>query len=153
MWRILVSLCLFFSACICFAEKTETVTNIESEEKQLAQKRFLPFWGAFKEAVLDSDLDRLAAMTYFPFEVKQTVGEWGLDTLAAAEFKEMLPILLKQDSGDAVETETMVDYFARVKHVDTQSIDPEGIFAGSYIFKFIDKKWYFVRAHINTARP
>ena len=134
-----------------YADLAQAEAAIQETETEMAQERFLSFWQAFKEAVLKSDIDKLTNLTYFPFEVKQTVGEWGLDTLAAQEFKALMPTLLKQDSGDSIETETMVDYFARVKHVDKGSIDPEGIFAGSYIFKFIDKKWYFVRAHINTG--
>lgn len=110
------------------------------------------FWGEFRRAVVSGDIEKVAAMTRFPFSVSGVVDSYPVRYYGPKKFKAMLKTLLNQhvvvsSPSEKAEIKTMLQVISEKKQVapvDFQT--PKIMRVELFRFDNIDGRWMFTKA-------
>jgi uncharacterized membrane protein YvbJ len=111
------------------------------------------FWKSFRQAVLDNDMDKIIALTYFPFKVR---GPTDSDPIMQYN-KNKFPIIYKKlitqeeeimTSGASFVSSNMFELIRKKRTLDPKDFNsPDCLRIYSFKFKVIKGCWYFTWAY------
>lgn len=133
---------LFCSAC---SSVKEPVAKKANEENQ--------FWQAFRQAVLDDNVDTVISMTHFPFEVRKPDDSAPVKRYEQQDFPALYEQLIAQQvyypSGGAMSSKPMRQLIAEKQQITPGDfIKPNLIQFLQFEFDRIDGRWLFTRAYL-----
>jgi hypothetical protein len=117
----------------------------QSEGKRAAGDDFQKYWSDFRAAAVSKDVDKVAALTRFPFKTKGILDSDPQKTYDAAGFRKLFPKLLEQDTGLRPEPEPMLRYIERTT---APAAKGDSARVGQFVFEKAQGKWQFALAYV-----
>lgn len=110
---------------------------------------FPVFWREFREAALAGDVDRLAAMTRFPLEVRGPDDADPVQRRGREAFAGTVARVMQQDAGEQPRPETVRQFFERTREVPPQPDGARGTArVGDFVFERTGGRWRLVRIYL-----
>jgi hypothetical protein len=110
-----------------------------------SSSNFQQFWADFRMAALQNDVDRVIALTRFPFKTKGTLDSDPPKSYDMSAFRQLLPKLLAEDVGLSSEPVSMKRYIEQKTTVPEQGLK---IRVGQFVFEKSQGKWAFAMAYV-----
>lgn len=108
------------------------------------------FWQIFRSAALRGQIDTLADLSAFPFEVRRTLDDVPAQKLTRTEFVARWPSLLSSDPGLTAKPTSMRAFVKAHPRLSRNTCEDSGrqLRIGNWIFQNQSDSWRFVQAFV-----